>query len=683
MKKTHTIADCTRSRKLVVDLSARQERVDALRSTLEMNSTHSRRLSLVEKIYTKKPRTKRVTLPMIHIGNIRAALVATTLIVLVAFAPITPIFASEEAHEEPEVVQETIEPAVEEVLSEEAEVLEDSTEEESPEEIAEEEPEESVEKEEVVVESSEEEPLEEDLSLEDKLKEITTELEEEESLEEVDTVIVEEDTTEEEQQEDVVEEVVEEVVVEEETATSTPEIIEEEATETQPEEVEIVVPILTLRGNAEVVIERGLGHAYVDLGAVAQDENGADLSMQTFVNGEEVDHIEINTQEEGEYIITYVARHQTGGEAEVTRSVVVANVEVEDTTEEVEQSPENTEDENPIEDDTVQEEEALNEKEQETTVSVDERNDIIVFNQASDTDDVDLESLKKEIREELSDEVRRAISKELRDGCLEFEDGSYYCMSDSESVALLDGTEDVRVSSGKDAEGDEEIFLHLDGKKLQITHNDTEDRFPSADVFGERIVWQSQVDSTWQIMLHNTNTGETVQVTHTEFNNMNPHVYKDSVVWQGWVNNNWEIFRAKIHSANDWTITQVTDNEWHDVFPKAALGLVTWQSFEGGIWSVMMHDLESGSTSRLSEGLDKYENPRFALLWDGRNDAGEVSVFEYDLSSGAIEDLRKKQEKDDQPEDIPEQPVEHEVPLPARSEVATSTQLLKDDETDE
>ena len=82
-------------------------------------------------------------------------------------------------------------------------------------------------------------------------------------------------------------------------------------------------PIVTIQGNNPASIE--VGTSYVDLGVIAQDSNGIDLSIRYFVNGAQVSAISLDTSTSTTYTIDYSATDNAGLTATSTRIVNVEN----------------------------------------------------------------------------------------------------------------------------------------------------------------------------------------------------------------------------------------------------------------------------------------------------------------------------------------------------------------------
>ncbi|MFN3301996.1 MAG: hypothetical protein ACK413_03160 [Patescibacteria group bacterium] len=127
---------------------------------------------------------------------------------------------------------------------------------------------------------------------------------------------------------------------------------------------------------------------------------------------------------------------------------------------------------------------------------------------------------------------------------------------------------------------DWEIFANYQGKEIQLTNNDFDDKFPNSDNENE-IVWQSQINSRWQIFYLNLNDfligqKEPIQITQTKYNNISPKVSNGKIIWQAWLDNNWEIMIAE-KTEEGWQIKRLTENEEHDLNPYFSQDEIFWQ----------------------------------------------------------------------------------------------------------
>ncbi len=284
---------------------------------------------------------------------------------------------------------------------------------------------------------------------------------------------------------------------------------------------------------------------------------------------------------------------------------------------------------------------------------------------------------------EFQDKIKNEITERIRQGCLEFEDGSYYCIKNTER-AMPTSTEAAvqapTVFVNKDSvSGNRKIYLKENDQVKQISDEKEDTLFPGADLYGNSVVWQALVSNVWQIMVYDRTTASTTQLTWGGGNNMNPQIQKDVIVWQGWADNNWEIFVAQksvlgtpsATSTNSiWALKRITQNTWHDMFPRISNGFITWQVYKGGVWQVFMYNIETGITSQLSQGSEKSENPRFVVLWEKRNIEGDVQTYGYDMTSG--EELVIGKHEDKTPfKDVPQ------TPLQENKGVIPSSQIVK------
>lgn len=222
--------------------------------------------------------------------------------------------------------------------------------------------------------------------------------------------------------------------------------------------------------------------------------------------------------------------------------------------------------------------------------------------------------------------------------CTLVADGQFYCVR-NETPRLERA--DPRVYAERDRDGDREIY-YFDGEEMhQITGNSYDDLAPAFDATSQRIVWQAMINDRMQIMLYDIKEGTTRQITASMDNCSNPDIRGDTVVWQQWVDTNWEIMMTTIPSdGSPFEVTRLTDNGVHDMFPQLYQNLITWQRENGRSWEVVVYDTNLKTETALEKDEStKYENPRFALLFDSKHDNGDVETIGYDLETGKMMEL--------------------------------------------
>ena len=85
-----------------------------------------------------------------------------------------------------------------------------------------------------------------------------------------------------------------------------------------------ITPTITINGNNPATIY--IGDTYNDLGAIATDSEGHELSYRTFINGVLSGDIVIDTSAAATDTIDYVATDTWGNTATSTRTVIVEAV---------------------------------------------------------------------------------------------------------------------------------------------------------------------------------------------------------------------------------------------------------------------------------------------------------------------------------------------------------------------
>jgi hypothetical protein len=261
--------------------------------------------------------------------------------------------------------------------------------------------------------------------------------------------------------------------------------------------------------------------------------------------------------------------------------------------------------------------------------------------------------------------------------CTRLDDGGFYCAPPemaSTTTALNDALPRVFVQN----DGDKEIFFEDTTGKTKITDNDFDDDAPSYDKASNLVAWHSLVKGRYQIMLSELGTSTKRQLTDVSYNNTDPKVRGKSVVWQGWVENNWEIFYIKDVTAEPLAVQQITTNEQPDMFPIISDNFITWQSFFGGSWHVFVYTIENGQISQISQPeAGRYENPRFALLFENRKENGEVETVGYDVVSGKEIPINAPGTKPVSQTPAPQDEKDKAVPVPASGGTASTSAPLK------
>ncbi len=295
------------------------------------------------------------------------------------------------------------------------------------------------------------------------------------------------------------------------------------------------------------------------------------------------------------------------------------------------------------------------------------------------------EAIAKQEETHLPNSVANIIEEKYlfrENECTRLDDGGFYCAPRNEASTTAASSASLsRVFVEND--GDKEIFFEDERGKRRITDNDFDDDAPSYDKQSGFIAWHSLVKGRFQIMLYDFYSSTTKQLTDAPSNSTDPKVRGKSVVWQGWGENNWEIFYIQDVTAPQRVIEQITANENPDMFPIISDNFITWQSFFGDSWHVSVYNIASGETSRINrpEG-GRYENPRFALLFEKQNEDGGVETVGYDVLTGKEIPIRAPHSI---PSDsLPEQKEKDQaVPVPAGQSGASTTPMKnpgKDDE---
>ncbi|MHC4535459.1 MAG: TolB family protein [Planctomycetota bacterium] len=112
-------------------------------------------------------------------------------------------------------------------------------------------------------------------------------------------------------------------------------------------------------------------------------------------------------------------------------------------------------------------------------------------------------------------------------------------------------------------------FIH------QLSDNDVDDT--GLAVSGGNAVWQA-ADANGDQEIFLFMDGDTVgsQLTANVMDDINPTISGMDVAWQSWDGNDWEIY-----AYNGFAITQITDNDANDVNPQISGMLIFWEGNDG------------------------------------------------------------------------------------------------------
>lgn len=214
-------------------------------------------------------------------------------------------------------------------------------------------------------------------------------------------------------------------------------------------------------------------------------------------------------------------------------------------------------------------------------------------------------------------------------------DEVFYCTK-SEQHEVVNSTD--RVFSAVDNEGDKEIYVEENTEITQITDNQYEDDAPYYDELSNTLVWHRLIEGRYQIISYDVETSEEEQLTFDRYNNMEPQRSGDALVWQGWVGNDWEIFMLEGDE-----LTMLSDNTVQDIMPSINGEYIVWQSFESDAWKMKVYDIRTKSIKTIEDSNGgSIENPRFVLVYDSKQQTGDVETRGYDLQSGEVIPLTSK-----------------------------------------
>ncbi|MBT4174687.1 hypothetical protein HOC80_02250 [archaeon] len=100
-----------------------------------------------------------------------------------------------------------------------------------------------------------------------------------------------------------------------------------------------------------------------------------------------------------------------------------------------------------------------------------------------------------------------------------------------------------------------------------------------ADISGNYIVWQTNVNSNWDIVLYSISEGSSTVITADGSDHRNPRIQDDIVVWYDNRNGNWDIYAYDISSSTE---VQVTSDVNDQVIPVVYDGKIVWEDARNG-----------------------------------------------------------------------------------------------------
>ncbi len=254
-------------------------------------------------------------------------------------------------------------------------------------------------------------------------------------------------------------------------------------------------------------------------------------------------------------------------------------------------------------------------------------------------------------------------------------EGSFYCSKPTEQQ-VIDHTD--RVFSSVDTEGDKEIYVEKNGERTQITDNQLDDDAPYYDKLSDTIVWHRLIEGRYQIISYEVETSKEEQITTDRFNNMEPQRSGNATVWQGWVGNDWEIFMLDGEE-----LSMLTDNTTHDITPSINGDHLVWQSFESDAWIMKVYDLRTKSLATIEDAEGgSIENPRFVLVYDSKQETGDIETRGYDLESGEVVALSSEPAPVPQEIPDPEQTGEERALVTPQTQLKTKVDGEEGDEED-
>ena len=159
-------------------------------------------------------------------------------------------------------------------------------------------------------------------------------------------------------------------------------------------------------------------------------------------------------------------------------------------------------------------------------------------------------------------------------------------------------------------------------------------------ISGQKVVWMAQINSKWQIFLHDVSIEKTIQLTN-KGNNVSPQISGNYVVWEGIRDGAWQILLF-----DGIKITQLTQGgaPKQDVVIEG--NTIAYSQKEGDIWEVYLFNIIDKTFTKVSDqnSSRKPSIKQNLVTWESFNDEGVV-LFEYNVNDKKLKKLEEKVEK--------------------------------------
>ena len=175
---------------------------------------------------------------------------------------------------------------------------------------------------------------------------------------------------------------------------------------------------------------------------------------------------------------------------------------------------------------------------------------------------------------------------------------------------------------------------HVDGKftliETQITNNESDQIDPA--IYGDRIVWQEDLNGNWDIYMYNISTSTETRITTNESNQTKPAICGDRIVWQDERNGNWDIYMYDLSTQKE---TQITDDSSNHVSPAIYRDRIVWQDKRNRNWDIYTYDLSTLKEIQITTDRSDQTEPVIyedRIVWQDEREGREIYLHELSTS---------------------------------------------------
>ncbi len=191
--------------------------------------------------------------------------------------------------------------------------------------------------------------------------------------------------------------------------------------------------------------------------------------------------------------------------------------------------------------------------------------------------------------------------------------------------------------------GWEIVLSRVGDAPQQLTTNCYYDMGPQ--MHDRYLVWYAWDGQDYEIMMRDLETGETVQLTNNNFDDVSPVIWNGVVAWEGYPSVEGDIFLWR-----EGKITMISDNIEDDVNPQIWDKYVVWQGIQDDNYEIFLYD--GASTRRITNNHYDDVDPDIrdsVLCWVGYVDNWDAEVLIQEVNESTPTILTENDYEDHHP----------------------------------